>query len=895
MRIARRLHTLQFLLILLVLLAMIPVMGLALYEGLQAQDRAEVDAYEDALRAAHLLAVVQEGIASRTHQFLDALTFLPEVRSQDRLACQATFDQLLPRNPEYSNIFLLDPSNRPVASARPMAPVSALPELPSRMTQELACTYTFHQKGSDSRRIIFTHPIQENGETRGVIGLEYDLDTYTQVALKAKLPENTSFAICDQEGVIQFRHPDPEQWTGKTVTLNQAKVIQGLTRDRDSQTSREIGLDGVPRLYAYKRLQPSQLGAPLFLRVGIPEQSALGKSQTLFFRNLVFLGLLTVLGLFAAKQVGERFILKPKDAFVDMARRIRQGDISARTGLDYDQGEFGELAMTFDSMADVLIMREQEQKRHAEQLQAQEERIRALFNATSDSVMLLDTQGVILAANAYCAARRGRLPAELPGSSLKDIVAPDIAVRRMARLQTVVDTGREIIFDEERNERIYRLRIYPIRDPAGQVVQLASFSRDITERRQAEAEILKSKKSAEEANAAKTTFLHNMSHELRTPLNGILGMGQLLLDSQVTAEQREYLELLLQSSRNLLNIVNDLLDLSSIETGRLLLKDEAFSLRGLLESLFLTFEDQARRRGLLFRTSVASEIPDHIRGDEGRLAQVLINLLSNAVKFTPRGEVRVGVDLAPGTAASACDFNPLDGSGSAVLLFHVADTGLGIPSAKQQVIFEGFVLVEDLLTKRYGGTGLGLAICRQLVEKMGGGIWVESQEHQGSTFYFSVRVAIPARVRRRLEPQPAGDSPDSWPVLLYADDNPSRQAHLSWMLHSQGLTLTAVDSLEAAAGRLASGSFQVLLLPLDTDQGRSLDLVRRIRAGDLFPAPRDLPVAALCPPLPHEEEARHFLQAGITELLTLPVAPPDLVRTIIRLMARPGLPAAPSA
>jgi CheY-like chemotaxis protein len=250
--------------------------------------------------------------------------------------------------------------------------------------------------------------------------------------------------------------------------------------------------------------------------------------------------------------------------------------------------------------------------------------------------------------------------------------------------------------------------------------------------------------------------------------------------------------------------------------------------------------------------------------------------LKNALKFTPQGSVRLSVGLAPG-------FTPAAEEGQAgmkvTLLFAVEDTGIGIPADKQNAIFEGFTLAEDLMTKKYGGTGLGLAICKQLVEKMGGHIWVKSAPGQGSIFYFTVPLGAFGQDEACLLQGQAGPGA----AVLYADSDQAHLAYTAWMLQNNGLSVVAVDSVRAAEAKLASGTFQALLLSVEMEPGAALDLVRRLRAGQVSEAARDLPILAISPPLTHEGELRHYQQSGVTEVLPQPFEHQALAMAIKRL------------
>lgn len=753
-------------LVLITLIIALPAIVIIIYLGVHQRKSAVDDAFQLTRLIAERIASEQKNTAVAAEQLLVTLAQMPEIRQQNRDRVQHLLRTLNELNPQYANILVADLTGKTWAAVF-MPPAPSM--LDDRRYFKNAISsgrlssgeYVVSKSMTNKPVFHFAYPYRDTtGKIAGVIVVAFRLDTYSTVLKNSPLPDGTNFLLIDHAGVIMHRALEPEKIIGKNYP---GTTFQEMLVGPDEQSYRGMASFGDERFISYRKIRLQGEADPyMYVRVGVPVKSALAAADQTILKSIAFFGAFLCGAFFLAYLIGKRSIVDRIVLLEQASQRLADGEMQIQVASAVSGGEIGHLAQSFDTMARQLMEREQV-------IRESEARLRSITDSAQDAILMMDSQGAITFWNPAAVTILGYQAEEALGKNLHQLLAP-------LHYQQAFQEAFSVFVQTGRGHAVSKTVELTARRKDGQEIivslSLSAVSlhgswhavgllRDITESKQYQEELLEARHSAEAANRAKSEFLANMSHEIRTPMNGVIGMAQLLRFTQPSKEREEYLNNLELSCKNLLELINDILDLSKIESGKLELESAAFSLRRCVHEVLANQAARVEQKGLQLITDLDEQLPDLVLGDSLRVKQILLNLLGNAIKFTETGNITVS-----GQVVSRID-------SGCVFRLMIRDTGIGMTAEALKKIFNSFEQADSSTTRIYGGSGLGLSICRRLTELMGGRIWAESVAGKGSTFFVELPFVIqpPADIE---DPVPACQN---MPVtmqslkVLVAEDN----------------------------------------------------------------------------------------------------------------------------
>ncbi|HQV64200.1 MAG TPA: PAS domain S-box protein, partial [Anaerolineales bacterium] len=526
--------------------------------------------------------------------------------------------------------------------------------------------------------------------------------------------------------------------------------------------------------------------------------------------------------------------------------------------------------MTSDSV--IWVARDiTEYKRNAEELAREKQYFESLVQNSPVAIVVLDNEERIISSNPAFEQLYGYAATEITGSDLDSLITnPQTHEEASQYTHTVKDQAVHAIGKRQRKDgSVVDVEIFGV--PVfvnGQKTGTLAMYHDISD-------LVRAQREAEESNRAKSEFLANMSHEIRTPMNGVMGMLELALDTQLTNEQRDYLQTSLHSAEALLSLLNDILDFSKIESGKLDLEVISFSLRSAVEDVAYTLAKRAHDKGLEIACLIDPDLSSNLRGDPGRVRQILVNLVGNAIKFTHQGEIII--------RAESLEQN----DHHSTIHFSVQDTGIGIPYERQAAVFERFTQADGSTTRTYGGTGLGLTISKQLVEIMGGKIGLHSTPGIGTTFWFDIKFEKQPPEQRGTAPLTLGPVNLSYARVLIVDDNQTNRMVLTKNVESLGSRIDSVSSGAKAIESLrnahrAGDPYHIVLLDM---QMPGMDGEQTARAIKSDPALKDVKILILTS-MGQRGDAIRLEALGCSGYLLKPVKQQMLFDAVVAVLGR---------
>ena len=566
-----------------------------------------------------------------------------------------------------------------------------------------------------------------------------------------------------------------------------------------------------------------------------------------------------VVGDVSSESVSElKFELDPSEKYKHFDSRFGCGDGRL---IDVEVNVF--LAQDDERAVHVVAFKDNtEEKNATEKALREQATLRALINSMPDPIFYKNPQGQYLGCNESYAESLGYTIAEIVGSSNRQLLNIDWARKADAMDKDILTRLEKILYDQSITYKDGRRELFeavkaPFWDSEGQLLGILGVARNITQRKKTQDDTLRAKEAAEEATQTKSDFLANMSHEIRTPMNAIIGLSHLVLKTDMTARQRDYMVKVQNAGQHLLGIINDILDFSKVEAGKLTIEHIDFGMDKVLDNVANLIGEKCNTKGLELVFDIAPDVPHTLVGDSLRVGQILINYANNAVKYTTQGEVVISARISERTAEDV------------LLYFSVSDTGIGLTEEQISRLFQSFSQADSSTTRKFGGTGLGLVISKNLAALMGGEVGVSSVHGSGSVFWFTVRLGISKLPKRVFLPNPSLRGRRA----LVVDDNEHARTVIREMLQDMTFEVEDVASGVKAVQAISTANlnqrpFNIVYLDWRMPLMDGIETARRIRALGLVPEPILVMVSAYG----REEMLKESELLGITGILVKPIS-----------------------
>ena len=645
--------------------------------------------------------------------------------------------------------------------------------------------------------VMFTAPVFNNkGEIAAVLGGSVSLTSKNMLGGLAHVKiGKTGYLYLYSIDRTMIVHPDKNRILKQDVPLGVNKLFDAALNGFEG-TGETVNSRGIHVIASFKRLS----AVNWILAANYPAKEAflpIRKNRWYMAGYTAFCIALSILVI----MVLMRKFLSPLSELTLQAEKIGKTDglkeyVRVETG-----GEIHALSVSFNAMLKRLNEREEALRSSLSAIKEKEAKISTILNNTVEGIITINEEKLIETFNPAAESIFGFAADEVIGKNINMLMPEPYHSQHNQYIDNYLETGIPKVIGmgteavgKRKDGVIFPIELSVSKVNLGEKKLFTGILRDITERKKAESAIQKAKEAAEAANIAKSEFLATMSHEIRTPMNAIIGMADLLIDTPLSTEQMKYIQIFKSAGENLLNLINDILDLSKIESGHIELEMVQFNISDLIDKLCEVMAVRAHTKGIELISHIMPDVPAFLVGDPARLRQILTNLLGNAIKFTEKGEVVLEVKNQDSRGRGVEGSNGLDYENSQseiLLLFSIRDTGIGIPEDKLTMVFDKFTQADTSTTRKYGGTGLGLPISTRLVELMGGNIRVESKENEGSSFCFTA-IFKPSNMDNSSKTMPVVDLKDL--KVLIIDDNATNRLILNEILTLWGARVTETDN-----------------------------------------------------------------------------------------------------